>query len=72
MNENQYEMIRVPERQDDGLSIPDAAAKLGIDAFGLYALIQQGEVSPGRSPAGKLFLAKSEIERLLKGSAEQP
>ena len=55
------------ERQDDGPSIPDAAVQLGIDAFSLYALIQQGEVNPGRCSAGKLFLPKSEMERPLKG-----
>ncbi|MGP8199470.1 MAG: hypothetical protein ACLQU4_08215 [Limisphaerales bacterium] len=60
-----------PERQDDGPSIPDAAVQLGVDAFSLYALIQEGEVNPGRSSAGKLFLPKSELERLSKGSTEK-
>ena len=71
MNENQDETIRSPEREDDGPSIPDAAAQLGIDAFSLYILIQQGEANPGRSSAGRLFLPKSEMERLLKRSTEK-
>ena len=71
MNENRDEMIRGTERQDDGPPIPDAAAQLGIDAFSLYALIQQGEARPGRSSTGRLFLQKSEMERLLKGSTEK-
>jgi hypothetical protein len=71
MNENQDETIRSPEREDDGPSIPDAAAQLGIDAFSLYALIQQGEANPGRSSTGRFFLPKSEMERLLKRSTEK-
>jgi hypothetical protein len=71
MNDNRDEMTCGSEREDNGLSIPDAAAQLGIDVFSLYALIQQGEVNPGRCPAGKLFLPKSEMERLLKGSTEK-
>jgi len=70
MNENRDELIRGIERQDDGPSIPDAAAQMGIDAFSLYALVQQGEANPGRSSTGRLFLPKSEMERLLKGSTE--
>jgi hypothetical protein len=71
MNENRDETICGTERQDDGPSIPDAAAQLGIDAFSLYALVQQGEANPGRSSTGRLFLPKSEMERLLKGSTEK-
>jgi predicted site-specific integrase-resolvase len=71
MNENRDEMIRGTERQDDGLSIPDAAAQLGIDAFSLYALVQQGKANPGRSSTGRLFLPKSEMEKLLRGSTEK-
>ena len=71
MNDNRDEMTRGPELEHDGSSIPEAAARLGIDAFSLYALIQQGEAHPGRSSAGGLFLPKSEMERLLKGSTEK-
>ena len=71
MNENRDETNRSPEREDDGPSIPDAAAQLGIDAFSLYALIQEGEANPGRSSAGRLFLPKTEIERLLERSTEK-
>jgi len=65
------EMASGPERRDTGPSIPDAAAQLGIDAFSLYALIQQGEANPGRSSTGKLFLPTLEMERLLRGSIER-
>ena len=71
MNENRDETIRSPEREDDGPSIPDAAAQLGIDAFSLYTLIQQGEAHPERSSGGRLFLPKTEMERLLKRSTEK-
>jgi hypothetical protein len=71
MNENQDGTNRSPEREDDGVSIPDAAAQLGIDAFSLYGLIQQGEANPGRSSTGKLFLPKTETERLLMRSTEK-
>jgi hypothetical protein len=57
--------------ENDAVSIPDAAAQLGIDAFSLYALIQQGEANPGRSSTGKLFLPTLEMERLLRGSIER-
>ena len=71
MNDNRDEMTRGPELEHDGPSIPEAAARLGIDAFSLYALIQQGEANPGRSSAGRLFLPKTEMERLLKTSTEK-
>jgi hypothetical protein len=71
MNENQDGTNRSPEREDEGVSIPDATAQLGIDAFSLYALIQHGEANPGRSSTGKLFLPKTEMERLWKRSTEK-
>jgi hypothetical protein len=71
MNDNRDELTRAPEREDDGPSIPDAAAQLGFDAVSLYALIQQGKANPGRSSTGKLFLPQSEMHRLLKGSTDK-
>jgi hypothetical protein len=71
MNDNFDEMNPSVAPEEDSPSIPEAAAQLGIDAFSLYGLIQQGEADPGRSSTGKLFLPKSEMERMLNGSTEK-
>ena len=67
---HEAENCRVPSGGVNGLPIQQAAAKLGMDAFALYALIQEGKVNPNRTSGGSLFLAKSEMERLLGGLAD--
>ena len=67
---NQAERDKAARGRVSDLSIPEAAAQLGVDAFALYALIQDGKVKPDRTSGGSLCLSKSKIEGLLNEVAE--
>lgn len=67
---NQAERNKAARGSVSDLSVPEAAVELGVDAFALYALIQDGKVKPNRTSGGSLYFAKSEIEWLLNGVAE--
>jgi len=69
---NQAERDKAARGGVSGLSVPQAATELGIDAFALYALIQDGRVKPNRTTGGSLYLAKSEADRLLNGVGGDP
>ncbi|MGH7988677.1 MAG: hypothetical protein ACREDS_00575 [Limisphaerales bacterium] len=58
------------ETDNDAVSIPETAEKLGLDSFSVYMLIQSDLLHPRRERLGELTIPKTEMDRLLKKPAE--
>jgi len=55
-----------------GLSIPEAARRLGMDSFSLYGLIQLDKVLPQRARWGELVILEVELDRILETPSAAP
>ena len=54
------------DANENALSIPLAAKRLGVDSFILYGLIQREKVRPKRARRGELVVLQIELDRVLK------
>ena len=54
------------ETENNEVSIPIAAERLGLDSFSVYMLIQSDLVHPQRERLGELTIPQAEMGRLLK------
>lgn len=51
---------------EKGVSIPEAAKRLGLDSFSLYGLIQLDKVRPQRARWGELVILQVEMDRVVQ------
>jgi len=56
------------ETENNAVSIPTAAKRLGLDSFSVYMLIQSDLVHPQRQRLGELMIPEAEMDRLFKKS----
>lgn len=60
------------ETENNAVSIPMAAERLGLDSFSVYMLIQSDLVHTKRERLGELTIPQVEMDRLLKKTAASP